>query len=144
MQQAVTKNIIAILLRLMDYKTFKGRTGPEDRLSIEVATMLRVATVEGRLFGTWTHIPHEAAARGKFANIHMAKARALGLIKGSCDFVFVGPDGSGWIELKTDTGSLTPAQRDFRDWCQAIGVNHAVCRSVEEVRENLISWGVLT
>lgn len=146
MQQAVIKNssIIAALLRLMDYRTFKGRMGEEDRISIEVATMLRVATLEGRLSATWTHIPHEVAARGKFANIHMAMAKALGLIKGSADFVFVWPEGGGWIELKTDTGSLSPHQRDFRDWAIASGCRHAVCRSCEEVVTKLIEWGVLT
>lgn len=145
LQQAVIKksSVLSTLLRLMDYKTFKGRTGPEDKLAIEVAIMLRVATLEGRLLAAWTHIPHEVAARGKFANIHMAKAKALGLIKGSCDYVFAGPTASGWIELKSDTGSLSPEQRDFRDWCQAMGANHAVCRSVAEVREKLFSWGLL-
>lgn len=135
---------LATMLRLMAYKTFKGRLGEEDRLSIEVANFLRVATLEGKLLGTWTHVPHEVAARGKFANIHMAKARALGLIKGSADFVLAWPSGGGWIELKTKTGSLTPEQRDFRDWCVAKGVHHAVCRSLEEVQEKLFSWGVLT
>lgn len=135
---------LAAMLRLMGFKNFKGRTGEEDRLSIEVAIWLRAMTLTGRLRATWTHIPHEVAARGKFANIHMAKARALGLIKGSSDFVFVWPDGGGWIELKTPTGSLSPEQRDFRDWCEAKGCHHAVCRSLEEVQQKLFSWGVLT
>lgn len=128
----------------MDYKTFKGRTGPEDKLSVDVAIMLRVATVEGRLRAAWTHVPHEAAGKGRFAAIYMAKARAMGLVKGSADFVFVGANGGAWIELKTPTGSLTPEQRDFREWCRALAVNHAVCKSVDDVVDNLISWGLLT
>lgn len=143
MQQAVIKKI-STLIRLMDYRTFRGGAGPEDRLSIDVAIMLRVATLEGRLAAVWTHIPHEVAGRGKFAIIYMAKARAMGLIKGSCDFVFVGRDGGGYIELKTATGSLTPEQRDFREWCQMAWVNHAVCRSVAEVEEKLSEWGLLS
>jgi hypothetical protein len=134
---------IATLLRLMDYRTFKGRVGPEDRMTIDVATMLRVATIEGKLLASWTHVPHEAAGRGKFAAIYMAKAKAMGLIKGSADFVFVWPDGGGWIELKTETGSLTKEQREFRDWVVASGANHAVCRSVGEVEAVLIGWGAL-
>jgi hypothetical protein len=144
MQRAVIKNLsIGTILRLMDYRTFKGRVGPEDRLTIEVATMLRVATVEGRLRATWSHLPHEAAGKGKFAAIYMAKAKAMGLIKGSADLVFVWAGGGGWIELKTETGSLTKEQREFRDWCIATGCNHALCRSVEEVQRVLAEWGVL-
>lgn len=146
LQQIVINKLFSLstILRLMDYRTFKGRMGEEDRLSVEVATMLRVASVEGRLVGTWTHVPHEVAARGKFAIVHMAKAKALGLIKGSSDFVFVWPDGGGWIELKTETGSLSQAQRDFRDWCVATGSRHAVCKSCEQVVTKLLEWGVLT
>ncbi len=136
--------MLAPLLRLMDYKTFKGRMGEEDRLSVDVATMLRVAAVEGRLKATFSHVPHEVAGKGKFAAIYMAKARAMGLIKGSADFVFVWSDGGGWIELKTDTGSLSPAQKDFRTWANDSGCRHAVCRSVEEVEHQLYSWGALT
>lgn len=135
---------IASLLALMHYKTFKGRMGEEDRLSVEVATMLRVATTEGRLSATWTHVPHEAAGKGKFAAIYMAKAKAMGLIKGSADFVFVWPNGGGWIELKTDSGRLTPEQKTFREWCKAAGSHHATCRTLEEVEAKLIEWGVLT
>lgn len=136
--------MLPALLRLMDYKHFGGRLGDEDRLSIDVATMLRVATLEGRLKAAWTHIPHEAAGKGRFAAIYMAKAKALGLIKGSTDFVFVGTSGGGWIELKTPTGSMSPAQRDFREWCRIAAVNHAVCKSVDDVVDYLISWGLLT
>lgn len=105
--------------------------------------MLRVATMEGRLRAVWTHVPHEAAGKGKFAAIYMAKAKALGLIKGSADLVFVWAGGGGWIEMKTETGSLTPEQRDFRLWCENSGVHHAVCRSVAEVEERLREWGAL-
>lgn len=134
---------ISTILRLMDYRHFRGRVGPEDRLTVEVATMLRVATIEGKLRATWTHVSNEAAGRGKFAAIYMAKARAMGLIKGSSDFVFVWDGGGGWIEMKTETGSLTKEQREFRDWVEATGGNHALCRSVEEVETVLTQWGVL-
>ena len=40
---------------------------------------------------------------------------------------------AGFIELKTLTGTLSPGQERFRDSCIICGVNHWVCRSVEEV-----------
>lgn len=136
--------MLATMLRLMDYKTWKGRAGPEDKLAIDVAIYLRVATLEGRLRATWTHIPHEVGGRGKLAMIRMALAKAMGLIKGSTDYVFVWSDGGGWIELKAKDGSLTSEQKDFRDWCNATGCHHAVCRTLDDVVEELFSWGVLT
>lgn len=135
--------LLPVLLRLMDYRHFKGRVGPEDRLAIEIATMLRVASIEGRLKAAWTHVPHEVGGRGKPAAIRMALAKAMGLIKGSADYVFVGPSGGGWIEAKTEKSYPTPAQKDFGQWCESLGVNHAVCRSVEEVEAKLREWGVL-
>lgn len=137
--------ILPALLRLMDYRHFKGRAGPEDRLAQEVATMLRVASIEGRLAAAWTHIPHEVGGKGKLASIRMALAKSMGLITGSADYVFVGNRVGGWIELKApEGGSLSPAQKDFQQWCQALGVNYAVCRSVADVEQKLISWGCLT
>lgn len=136
--------MIATLLRLMEVRTFKGRTGPEDRLAIELANYLRAATIEGRLSGTWTHIPHEIGGAGIAAKVRMALAKAMGLIAGSGDYVFVWEDGGGWLELKTPTGSLNPAQRDFRDWCRDRRVRWAKVTSLDQAIEALIFWGVLS
>lgn len=141
---------IAALLRLMFYHPFKGKLrGPEDRLAIDVATMLRVATLEGRLKATWTCIPHEVGATAlkskefNLAQARYAKAKAQGLITGSGDYVFVWNEGGGWIELKAPNGSLSPAQKDFRYWCMQSGSHYATCRTVEEVEQTLILWGAL-
>lgn len=134
---------IGALLRLMEVRPFKGRTGPEDRLAIEVANSLRAWSIEGKLLATWTHIPHEVGGGGITAKVRMALAKAMGLIKGSGDYVFVWAAGGGWIELKTDTGSLNPLQKDFRDWCAAREVRWARARSVEEFTATLVEWGAL-
>lgn len=137
------------LMSLMNYRPFRGRTGAEDDLAITVATYLRAATLEGKLKATWTCIPHEVGAvpqknaKFKLAQTRYAKAKAMGLITGSADYVFVWAGGGGWIELKSATGSLSEHQRDFRDWCRATNSNHAVCRTLDEVVEKLIEWGVL-
>ena len=140
---------IAQLMSLMNYRPFRGRIGPEDTLAIEVATWLRAMTLEGKLHATWTCIPHEVgavpqkSAKFNLAQTRYAKAKAMGLITGSADYVFVWPNGGGWIELKSATGSLSSPQKDFRDWCRATGSNWAVCRTLDEVVENLLEWGVL-
>lgn len=135
--------LFSVLLRLMEVKHFRGRTGPEDRIAIEVGNMLRAATLEAKLSAVWTHIPHEVGGGNHLSSIRYALAKAMGLITGSADYVFVWPEGGGWIELKSKTGSLSPAQRDFKQWCSTTGVKHAVCRSCEEVEETLRTWGVL-
>jgi hypothetical protein len=47
------------------------------------------------------------------------------------------------LEAKSKTGSLTPSQKDWREWCQLHGVRHAVFRSVDEGETALRDWGVL-
>lgn len=135
--------MIGALVRLMDCKPFKGRTGPEDRLAIEVANYLRAAVLEGRLSATFTHIPHEIGGAGIAAKVRLALAKAMGLIAGSADYVFVWPTGGGWIELKAPGGSLNPAQKDFRDWCEGTRTPYAVARSLDEVIHILSQWGAL-
>lgn len=135
--------LMSTMLRVLDFKPFRGRKGPEDLLSIDVATMLRAATLEGRLDAVWTMIPHELGGAGKLAAIRVALAKAMGLIAGSGDFVFVWPTGGGFIELKV-RAALSPAQQDFRDWCIGSGNRYAVCKSVNEVEAKLREWGALT
>lgn len=133
----------------MEVRPFRGRTGPEDRLAIEVANELRAATLEGRLLAAWTCIPHEAGGVSKNSQAFggmvakYAKQKAMGLIKGSADYVFVWKGGGGWIELKASGGSLSPEQRDFRDWCEHLGVHWAKCKTVHEVIHSLVEWGAL-
>ena len=139
----------AFMLRVLDFKPFRGKRGPEDNLSIDVATVLRAASLEGRLRAVWTSVPHEvgAVSRGSsqfgVAVAKYAKQKAMGLIAGSGDFVFTWPGGGAWIELKVEA-SLSPAQRDFKAWCEETGSHYAVCRSVAEVEATLFSWGALT
>ena len=135
--------LVPVLLRLMDYKHFRGRAGPEDRICIEWANRLRAYTLEGRLIGCWTHIANEAGGKGKLAAIQAAKAKALGLIRGSADFVFTKENGALWVEVKSDTGALTQAQRDFRDWALANGVDYVVVRSADEGDRVLMEKGFL-
>lgn len=136
------------ILRLLDFKPFAGKRGPEDDLSMAVANMLRAATLEGKLDAVWTSIPHEVGAvrRGSpqlgVAKAKYAKQKAMGMITGSGDFVFVWPNGGGFIELKVGA-QLSPAQRDFRDWCAGSGNRYAVCKSVDEVVATLRSWGAM-
>lgn len=144
------------LLRLMSAKAFVGKLvgglEGEDHLAVQVAADLRQWTLEGRLSAVWTKIPHEVGACSpkspsfRVSQARYAKQLAMGLVTGSADYVFTWMHGSGggWIELKRAVGgSLSPEQRDFRDWCVTQGVRYATCRSRAEVKATLIEWGCL-
>lgn len=132
------------LVRLMQYRSLSRnvRLGPEDGMCVSFAASLRVATIEGRLRGVWTH-PAQELAHGHRSGVGGAIAKAMGMITGTSDYLFLWDDGAGVLEGKSATGSLTQSQKDWREWCQAQGVRHAVFRTVAEGEARLREWGVL-
>lgn len=49
---------------------------------------------------------------------------------------------AGGIELKSPEGRRTPKQGTFELLFKRVGGKHAYCRSVQEVHDTLVSWGV--
>jgi hypothetical protein len=121
--------------------------GPEDGAAYKFAQDLRVATMQQRLRAVWTHPANELASVDKTMPrrfmVRAAIARALGLITGTSDFLFLWDAGSMAIELKSADGRLTAHQRDFRDWCALTGVPFHVVRSSAEGLALLRDAGVL-
>ena len=72
-----------------------------------------------------------------------AQMRAAGVNPGWPDLRFLCPDGvTRYIELKPGSdGSLSPAQRAFRDAAKPHGI-WALCRTLEAVKLQLRAWGV--
>ena len=64
-------------------------------------------------------------------------------LAGVPDFAFHWTDGSGFIELKAGSNSLSPAQKNFRDKCVGLEIPFRVCRSLDQVITTLREWGVL-
>ena len=141
----------ASLLRLMEYRALSRsfRLGPEDAMAVEFANDLRKATLEGRLRAVWTHVGNELCGQvqitrsGPRATPAAAKAKALGLIRGASDYLFLWSEGCCALEAKSRTGCLNDWQRDFRDWCAANGVPFDVFRMVEEGLSILQRHGIL-
>lgn len=129
--------------------------GPEDEQSIRFADRLRELSLMGKLRAVWTHIPHEVGGGSKNAALRYSLAKALGLITGSADYVFVWADGGGWLEMKRakapktltraarSAGALTKQQKGFAEWCALTGTRHRVIHSAEEGFAALREWGVL-
>jgi hypothetical protein len=60
--------------------------------------------------------------------------KAMGVRAGMPDLGVILPTGVvAWMELKAERGTLTAAQREFRDLMRARGVPFAECRTLQEV-----------
>lgn len=143
--------IAAWLIRLMDCKRPAMELGPEDRIALDVASMCRAWTLEGRLQGIWFHIPNEGGGSNRRrAHIELALKRALGLIPGAADLVFIGParlvDHSSvvvLIELKAGRNGQSTNQKDFESWAASNQIIYATARSLAQVEALLTEHGLL-
>lgn len=122
--------------------------GEEDAMAYQFVNELRVAVLEGRLDAIFLHPANElggmvTVTKGRArVPLKVAIAKALGLITGTADYLFLWRNGCCALEAKSQTGSLRPAQRDFRDWCASQGVPFHVFRTVDEGLQILAGYGV--
>ncbi|MGI9500385.1 MAG: hypothetical protein ACR2P3_10115 [Geminicoccaceae bacterium] len=131
------------LYRLMEIpRRLNLRLKGESLLCYDIANMLRAGTLDGSLRAVWTHPANE----GKRTPLIGAILKAVGLIPGTPDYLFAWQGGGGFIEIKTPPvrpSSLSPSQRDFKEWCAMLGVNHAVCTTPDQVWQTLVTWGAV-
>lgn len=74
-----------------------------------------------------------------------AQFKRLGGSAGIPDLTILTSDGRAlFCEIKTRRGCLTPEQREFRDFCIAARIPHAVVRSIDETRDFLAESNVMT
>jgi hypothetical protein len=74
-----------------------------------------------------------------------ARFRWLGVLSGVPDICIVGRDGVvRFIEVKSETGSLSLAQREMRDRLLAMRCPYVVARNVDDVRVAFKAWGIET
>jgi hypothetical protein len=109
---------------------------PEEALQRRVVNFLRYVSP----LALWFHVPNGGGRSKAEAGI----MKAMGARAGVPDLIFLLPS-EPWraaIELKTDTGKLSAAQRAWRADSDALGVPFAVARSVLEVDTLLRGWGV--
>lgn len=140
----------SFLIQLMDPGKLSRniKTGPEDDISIAFASRLRVWTIERRLNCIWCHVPNEVAgtSNDKIKNlmkIRYAIAKALGLITGTADYLFLSETGGYCIEMKSKTGTQTPNQKKFQEWCKLCNVPYKIARSADEAEQHLRDWGLI-
>lgn len=122
------------VVRLMSWKPFRTRDPkPEQTICMEFANRLRALELEGRLTCIWTHVPNEIGwNRSKVAQMLYASAKAMGMIVGTSDYLFLARGSSLAMEAKSKTGSQHDGQKDFEIWCGEKGVPYRIFRSAEE------------
>lgn len=111
----------------------------EDGIAYQVRCNLAQYTMQKRLKAVWFHVPNEAK-RSKQLGMIM---KALGMIPGVSDYVFLWDGGCGVIELKHGNNGLRDSQAIFLDWCRDHKVNRAVCYGANQVDTVLREWGIL-
>jgi hypothetical protein len=138
--------IAAVLARVLHFPPLSRLTlQPEETIAVAFAHELRAATMEGRLRAVWTHPANEIAGRRSgLSKIRYAIAKAMGLIYGTPDYVFLASHRSGALEAKVPGNRQQDNQKDFERWCLVNGVAYRVFTSVEEGLAILEEWGMLT
>jgi len=117
---------------------------PEERIAVEFGALLRGGALTGQLKGIFCHVPNEIAGKrqSRTAQIRYTIAKAMGLIEGAPDYLFLWNGGSGALEAKTDQGRQTEGQFSFEVWCKREGAPYRVFRTPEEGLQILGEWGV--
>lgn len=88
----------------------------------------------------WFHVPNES----KSHVAHRVKMKAMGVVPGVADLVFILPGGRvGFIELKFGKGRQSIAQQGFEHAVTELGAFYRQARCIEEVAQALWEWGVL-
>lgn len=103
---------------------------------------LRESAIQSAVIAHWRVL---ARPDTLVAAIPNAKAHGqAGLTAGLPDLLVITPAiRVGFVELKTDTGRLRPAQAAFRLLCVALGIPHAVTHGRDEPIDILEAWGAV-
>ena len=101
----------------------------EAHIQADIVKFLRTA-------GVFVHsVPNEAPGSNA---IRQGQMITMGLFPGVADLVAWLPSGIAYIEVKTETGKLSPRQEKFRARCAEYGVPYYVVRSVSDVERIML------
>ena len=125
-------------------RPFKLRApgAPEDDLHKQIADALRLLLIEEMPDGSpgamWWTVEH----RNAVSAIEGARRKACGVIAGLPDLWFLCRGRTFCIELKTDGGVLSDAQKKLHPRMEWHGMPLAVCRNLDQVLAQLKAWGL--
>lgn len=120
------------------FRAISGKRGnPEHKIQVALCDYFAIAKRDdAHMFA----IPNQS-------NRHIANAakmKAEGVRAGTPDLCVMMAGGAvAWLEMKAPNGTLSPAQKWFRDLCGRLGHQWGVAHSVEEALVLLTKWGAL-
>lgn len=106
------------------------RKRPEADLQRLIVAFLRLVLPAGAIIH---HSANEAGQGGQGGRTRQAILSGMGVCPGFSDLIVVSEGRVLFLELKSKTGRLSPAQERFRDQVQAQGFAWALVRSIDEV-----------
>lgn len=86
------------------------------------------------------HVPNG----GKRNKVEAAILKAMGVLAGFHDLLFLNSGRAFLIELKRDDGALSKTQRETHALVAATGTPMAVCRTIDDVLAQLRTWNIPT
>jgi len=116
--------------------TFFAATATENQLHSAVSVLLSHALRPGAYF---FHVPNDA----KRSYATAARLKQMGMRAGHPDLTILFAGRAYLIELKSARGRVTDAQTRAHALIADAGCPVAVCRSVEQVHEQIRDWGLI-
>lgn len=117
------------------------RRTPEADIQRAIVQTLRIVLPRDAIIH---HSANEVGSGGKAARQRQAILTGMGVHSGFADLIILTGGRVLFLEVKSPSGRLSPAQRDFRDTVKAQGFGWALVRSVEDALGALADHGITT
>ena len=117
------------------------RKTPEADAQRAIVQALRFVLPRGAIVH---HAVNEVTAGDRRAKTRQAILVGMGVHAGFADLIVLSGGRALFLEVKSKTGRLSPAQEDFRAAVQAQGFAWALVRSVEDALAALADHGFIT
>lgn len=66
------------------------------------------------------------------------RMKAMGVVPGVSDLIYLSSAGPVFIEMKSETGTQTKEQKEFETMVTAMGYKYFICRSFEQFKNFLL------
>ena len=119
----------------------RKRGTPEADIQRAIVSALRFVLPSGSIVH---HAANEVTQAGQAGAKRQAILVGMGVTPGFADLIVLSQGKVLFLEVKSATGSLRPAQEAFRDTVQAQGFPWALVRSIEDALGALSEAGMVT
>lgn len=116
------------------------RGNPEATIQRAIVSLLRAMMPDALIHASG----HEQRGHGATFARRQAQLAGMGTLPGFPDLVVIAQGRVAFLEVKSKTGSLSPAQRVFRDAVQAQGFPWALVRSADDALAAVAAAGMET